>query len=187
MAKSNITQLIRESVQGDEKVLGQLFALIYEELHRIAAAKMRNEVANHTLQPTALVNEAYLRLIELKKIQWQNRGHFFAMAAKIMRRVLIDHAKNKKAGKRGGPGRICVTFDEQIHGAENDAVDLLALDEALDKLAKADPELAQIVELRFFAGMNLDEITSELGVSSGTIKRKWTKAKVWLFHELKRK
>jgi RNA polymerase sigma-70 factor (ECF subfamily) len=156
--------------------------LVQAELHRIAQNRLKAERLGHTLQPTALVNEAYLRLVDLTQMHWQNRAQFFAVAARIMRVVLVDAARAAHAAKRGG-GALRVTFDEALTPTGNNQP-LLALDEALNALAKRDPRKSQVVEMRFFGGLRVEEIASVLGVSSDTVTRDWNFAKAWLRHEL---
>ncbi len=156
---------------------------MYEELRQKAARYLRRERPGHTLQTTALINEAYLRLIDAKDIQWQSRAHFFAIAANLMRRVLVDHARRRDADKRGGPN-IRLTLDETIAVANETDVDLLAIDQALDRLATIDPQQARVVELRFFSGLSVEETAAALGVSPKTVKRDWSVARAWLRREI---
>ena len=159
-----------------------LVPIVYEELRRLAHHYMRGERAGHTLQTTALVNEAYMRLVEVKRIEWRSRGHFFAMAATTMRRVLVDHARERARDKRGG-GLVFTTLSG--HGVTSSpAIDVLALDEALDRLADMDPQQAQIVELRYFTGLTIEETAEALGISPATVKRDWTWARAWLYQRL---
>ena len=159
-----------------------LVALVYEELRRLAHHYMHGERANHTLQTTALVNEAYLRLTDLTRMQWRDRGHFFAMAATLMRRILVDHARDRARDKRGGGVIFTALQDEQV--AAPPTVDALALDAALDRLAAIDPLHARIVELRYFAGLTIEETSEALGISPATVKREWTWARAWLHRQL---
>jgi RNA polymerase sigma-70 factor, ECF subfamily len=178
-----ITTLLLQLRAGDKKAEAELFALVYEELRRIAARKMDAERGNHTLQTTALVHEAYLRLVRQENLEFQTRHHFFAVAAQTMRRILVDHARAHQAAKRGG-GFAC-NLDECAAITPEPSTDVLALDEALDRLSKFDSRQARIVEMRFFGGMGEEEIAGVLGVSSRTVKRDWTLAKAWLYGELR--
>jgi len=170
-----------EHKQGTES-LDEVVLLVYQELRRLAAHYLRGERANHTLQPTALVNEAYLCLAKQDGVRWQNRAHFLAIAANTMRRVLVDYARERGAVKRGGD-RKRVTLRSSIALDDRD-VDILALDEALQKLSGFDPEGARVVELRFFGGLTVEETAEAIGVSPATVKRTWTAAKAWLYREL---
>jgi RNA polymerase sigma-70 factor, ECF subfamily len=168
---------------GDRQSLDSLLPVVYQELRRLAAAYIRNEKPGQTLQPTALVHEAYLRLMKDRPERWQNRAHFCAIAAHSMRQILIERARARNAQKRWGD-KARVTLDEAlVHGGEQ-SVDLLALDSALERLAALDPEQARIVELRFFGGLTVEETADELGVSPATVKRHWTVARAWLTREL---
>jgi RNA polymerase sigma-70 factor (ECF subfamily) len=182
-----VTQLLLKYEQGDEKAISQLLPLVYHELKRLAQSYMRKENSAHTLQATALVHEAYFRLVDQKNVQWQNRSHFFGIAAQVMRRILIDHARAKLADKRGGTATK-IGFDEKLHVlmAEEDGPDVLALDQALTRLEELDPRQAKVVELRFFGGLNLEETAEVTGTSLATVKRDWTMAKAWLHRELTR-
>jgi RNA polymerase sigma-70 factor, ECF subfamily len=191
MAKpaGNITQLLDDYRSGNETALEKLLPQVYDQLHRIAAKYMRRENEKHTLQPTALVHEAFLRLVDGAQVDWQNRAHFFAVAANLMRRILVDHAKAKRAAKRGGGG-IHVSFDEQMHAsgtAEGTSEpDVLALDRALKKLAKTEERQARVVELRYFGGLSVEEVADALQASPATIKRDWAAAKLWLYREIQK-
>ncbi|HEX2640099.1 MAG TPA: ECF-type sigma factor, partial [Pyrinomonadaceae bacterium] len=154
--------------------------------HRQAAAYLRRERPNHTLQTTALVHEAYLKLIDQKQVEWKSRGHFFALAAQAMRRILVDHAKSRHREKRGGPNENVPLEDELLAVAEETNIDVIALDEALSRLAKFDPQQERIVEMRYFAGLSLDETAAALGISRATAARDWAVAKAWLHRELTR-
>lgn len=185
-ATARVTALLSRVEKGDRTALDQLLPLVYRELHRLAVAYMRRESSGHTLQPTALVNEAFLKLIDQHSVQWQNRAHFFGIAGQLMRRILIKHAVKKRALKRGGSG-VHVSFDESFHGEIVDGAptpDLLALDQALEKLERIDDRQARIVELRYFAGLRQQEIAHVLDISEATVKREWRVAKAWLFREL---
>ena len=179
----NITHLLKEWSAGDRRALDRLTPLVYEELHRQAARFLRRERPGHTLQTSALINEAYLRLIDAKDVQWQSRAHFFAIAANLMRRVLVDHARRRDAEKRGGT-HIRLTLDGTLAMANETDLDLLAIDEALDKLAVIDSQQARVVELRFFSGLSVEETAAALGVSPKTVKRDWSVARAWLRREM---
>jgi RNA polymerase sigma factor (TIGR02999 family) len=180
-----VTQLLLELKTGNRAAEERLVPLVYEELRRIAYARLRNESPNHSLQPTALVHEAYLRLTRLREIDWQSRSHFYAIAATVMRRILVDHARSTMALKRG-EGTISITLKDELVPATEREPEVLALNEALDKLARLDERQSKIVELRFSAGMNEEETGQILGVSARTVKRDWRVAKAWLFAELNR-
>jgi RNA polymerase sigma factor (TIGR02999 family) len=169
--------------RGERAALDQLLPLVHEELRRVARRHMRHERAGHTLQASALVNEAYLRLIEIKEVQWQNRLHFFAMASRLMRRILVDAARAKGYQKRdaGGPK---VSLDEAFEVADAPTPDVAAVDDALNALEAVDPRKCQVVELRFFGGLSVEETAEALHMSVGTIKRDWRLAKAWLAREL---
>ena len=179
----NITHLLKEWSDGDERALDRLTPLVYEELRQQAARYLRRERAGHTLQTTALINEAYLRLINAKDVQWQSRAHFFAIAANLMRRVLVDHARRRDAEKRGG-AHLRLTLDETLAVSSTADVDVLAIDEALNKLSTIDPQQALVVELRFFSGLSVEETAAALGVSPATVKRDWSVARAWLRREI---
>ena len=178
-----ITELLIDWGQGDQAALDKLMPLVYDELRRLANNYLRREAVGHTLQPTALVNEAYLKLVG-QKTNWQNRAHFFAISAKLMRRILVDHARQRQAVKRGGSEqqRLSITSAETI--VKQPAVDLLALNEALDELAKMDQQQGRIVELKFFAGLSIEETAEVLGISHATVERDWKMARAWLRRQL---
>ena len=178
-----VTDLLLAWGEGDQTALERLVPLVYEELHRLARRHMRSERSGHTLQTTALVNEAYLRLIDSSRVRWQNRAHFFAVAAQLMRRVLVDFARSRHNLKRGGAAHR-VTFEQALEVAEERSADFLALDEALDALAALNLRQAQVVELRYFGGLSEAETAEVLKVSVPTVKRDWRLAKVWLLREL---
>ena len=178
----DVSGLLARWAQQDPAARDELVALVYGELRKIAHGYLRNERGGHTLQTDALVNEAYLRLAGVDRLQWRDRTHFFAMAAMLMRRVLVDYARERGRDKRGG-GVSITSLDEHAVGGTQD-VDMLALDEALTRLAAMDPQQEKIVELRFFGGLTVDETAEELGVSPATVKRDWAIAKAWLYHEL---
>ena len=182
---SSPTALLLAWGHGDQAAFEQLVPLVHEELRRIARQHMGRERGEHTLQPTALVNEAYLRLIEVKRIQWQNRQHFFAMAARIMRRVLVDAARARRFHKRGG-GAPMVSLGDALDLSEEPDRDLVELDDALNALSIVDPRKAQVVEMRYFGGLSVEETADALQVSPGTVMRDWRLAKVWLLRELSR-
>ena len=178
-----ITQLLVAWSDGDEAALAELTPLVYEELHRLAHHYMRQERAGHTLQTTALVNEAYVRLIEWKQVRWQNRAHFFAVSAQLMRRILVDFARTRGYQKRGG-GAATVQLDDAVLVSDEKGTDLVALDEALVALAEIDVRQSKVVELRFFGGLSIDETAEVLKVSEGTVRRDWSIASAWLHREL---
>jgi RNA polymerase sigma factor (TIGR02999 family) len=184
-SRQDVTELLMAWGNGDKDALSRLTPLVYEELHRLAEGYMRREHAGHTLQTTALVNEAYIRLVDSSRVRWQNRAHFFAVAAQLMRRVLVDFARNRRYQKRGGDWRQ-VTLGEGLGLATTLDSDLVALDEALEGLAKLDPRKARVVELRFFGGLSLEETAEAMQVSTDTVGRDWRAAKAWLMRELKR-
>ena len=175
----NVTQLLVNWSNGDQAALDQLLPLVNDELRRLARNYLRRENPGHTLQPTALVNEAYLRLIDQQNVQWQNRAHFFGIAAQLMRRILVDHARRHAYAKRGG-GAIQVSFDEGMAVTEAKAAELLAVHEALEQLTKLDERKGRIVVLRFFGGLSLEEVAEVLSISSPTVQREWRAAKAWL-------
>ena len=177
------TALLRAWGAGDAAALEQLIPLVHDELKRLARRFMGGERAGHTLQPTALVNEAYLRLVDLRQMRWQDRAHFLAMAARLMRRILVDAARSKGYRKRGGDARR-VSFDEALIVTDAPGEDLVALDEALTHFAAVSPRRAEVVELRFFGGLSVGETAEALKVSPETVKRDWKLAKVWLLREL---
>jgi len=183
MSAPDVTALLGDWSRGNRTALSQLLPLVYAELRRVAARQLRNERPDHTLQPTALVHEAYIRLVDQRQVDWQNRAHFFGVAAQVMRRILVDHARRHGANKRG-QGVRCVSMDEAQDVAAPNEIPVLALDHALDRLAKVDAELTRIVELRAFGGLTIEEAAHVLGVSPSTAKRDWRTAKAWLNREL---
>ena len=183
MPSQDMTQLLVAWSQGDAQALETLVPLVEAELHRLARRYLNQERPGHTLQPTALVNEAYLRLIDWKNVQWQNRAHFFGVSANLMRRILVDHIRRQQFQKRGG-NAAQVTFDEKVMGGTLRSPDLVALDDALRELAALDPRKAEIVELRFFGGLSVDETAEVLKISPRTVKREWSLAQAWLYAEL---
>ena len=183
MSSPDVTALLGDWSRGNRTALSQLRPLVYAELRRVAARQLRSERPDHTLQPTALVHEAYMRLVDQRQVDWQNRAHFFGVAAQVMRRILVDHARRHGANKRG-QGVRCVSIDEAHDVAAPNEIPVLALDHALDRLAKVDAELTRIVELRAFGGLTIEEAAHVLGVSPSTAKRDWRTAKAWLSREL---
>jgi RNA polymerase sigma factor (TIGR02999 family) len=181
-APHDVTRLLEDLNSGREQALEELLPVVYRELRRQAARYLRRERQNHTLQPTALVNEAFLKLVD-QKVQWQNRAHFFGVAAQAMRRILIDHARTHQRVKRGGVAPK-VTLDDAMIAAEERSIDVLALDEALERLAALDERQARVVELRFFAGLSVEETAEVMKISPATVKREWSMAKAWLHAEL---
>lgn len=181
--QNDVTRLLINWTNGDKGALEELMPLVYGELRRLAGRYLRRERADHTLQSTALVNEAFLRLVDQKNVQWQNRAHFFGVAAQMIRRILVDHARAHQAGKRGG-GAPKLSLDEALGVPERKDLDLLALDEALTGLAKMDEQQSRIVELRFFGGLSIEDTAEVLGISPATVKRDWTMAKAWLYRDM---
>jgi len=181
-----VTVLLSALKQGDDAAAARLMPLIYDELRRLAGSYMRRERTDHTLQATALVHEAYLKLVEQRSTDWQNRAHFFGVAAQLMRRILVDHARGHTRQKRGGE-HAKVSLDEALVFAEQQADEVLAVDDSLNQLAKMDPRQARVVELRFFGGLSVEETADVLGVSPKTIKREWSVAKAWLTADLKQR
>jgi RNA polymerase sigma factor (TIGR02999 family) len=180
----DITQLLSELRNGDQAALERLTPLVYRELRRIAAGFMRRERADHTLEPTALVHEAYMRLVKQRDVEWQNRAHFLGVAAQQMRRVLLNHARARQTAKRAGV-RAKVTLDDaRVPLLERD-VELIALDDALRALAAKDPQLSRLVELRYFGGLTIEETAEVLGVSHATVEREWAHARAWLLREIR--
>lgn len=180
-----VTQLLLAWNNGDQAALEELMPLVYNELHRLANNCLRWERQGHTIEATALVNEAYLRLVDQRQVEWQNRTHFFSIAARIMRRILVQYARDRKAEKRGG-GAQRVSLEKVILLAEERNVDIIALDDALNLLAQNDPRKSQLVELRFFSGLTFEEASEILGISLITAKRDWAMAKAWLHRELQK-
>ena len=180
----DISQLLIDWSKGDQAALEKLMPLVYDELRRLASNYLRRERPSHTLQPTALVNEAYLKLVDQRHAKWQNRAHFFGISAQLMRRVLVDHARQHQAVKRGGSKqqRLSITSAERI--VKQPEIDLLALNEALDELTMMDPQQAQIVELKFFGGLSIEETAEVLGISHATVERDWKMARAWLRRQL---
>jgi len=183
IAPDNVTLLLRKWSEGDDSALEQLTPLVYDELHRLAHQHMRREKAGHILQTSALINEAYLRLVDQPQVHWQNRAHFFGVAARLMRRILVDAARKRDALKRGG-SLIQVPMDEATNLAQDQAANILALDDALDQLKTIDARQSDIVELRFFGGLSIEEAADLLKVSAGTVMRDWTFARAWLRQQM---
>jgi RNA polymerase sigma factor (TIGR02999 family) len=179
----DVTQLLIAWNEGDQAALDRLIPIVYQELRRIAVRHMRRERSGHTLQTTALVNEAYLRLINARDVRWQNRAHFFAISAQLMRRILVDFARRRNQQKRGG-AITKVTLDEGLAVSQQESPDIAALDEALGRLAALDQRQAKIVELRYFGGLTEEETAEVLKVSVRTVRRDWTLARAWLYREL---
>lgn len=180
-----VTQLLVAWSDGDRAALDELTPLVYEELHRLARNHMTRERQGHTLQTSALVNEAYVRLIDQRNVRWQNRAQFFSIASRLMRRILVDHARSHHYAKRGGDVRR-VSLDEAAVVAQEQAAELLALDDALKSLAAIDPRKCQVIELRFFGGMSVEESAEVLGVSAVTVMRDWSTAKAWLHRAMEK-
>jgi RNA polymerase sigma factor (TIGR02999 family) len=181
----DVTKLLGQWQGGDREALNALTPLVYNELRRLAQSYINRERGNHTLQGTALVHEAYLRLIDQRQMEWHSRNHFFALAAELIRRILVDHARAKVAAKRGGHN-IKLSLQDAIEPASNEDLDLVALDDALQLLARTDPQQSRIVELRYFAGLKIEETAEVLDISPATVKRDWTVAKAFLKREILR-
>ena len=187
MAEENVTQLLVSWGNGDRAALDALAPMVYDELRRLAQSYLRRERSDHTLQGTALVNEAYLRLVDQRNVQWQNRAHFFGVAAQMIRRILVDHARGHQAAKRGA-GAAKLSLDEAlgVPGSHQD-LNLVNLDEALETLQTLDPRQARVIELRYFTGLSIEETAEVVGISPATVKREWTAARAWLYRELSRR
>jgi RNA polymerase sigma-70 factor (ECF subfamily) len=182
-SRGDITQLLQRVSSSGGEGLDELLEVVHAELRRQAARYLRRERKNHTLQPTALVNEAFMKLVDQRNVRWQNRAHFFGIAAQAMRRIVIDHARTRQRVKRGGVQQA-VTLDEAMIAAESRSIDVLALDQALKRLEALDPRQAKIVELRYFAGLSVEETAEVTGLSPATVKRDWAMARAWLHSEL---
>jgi len=183
-----ITQLLIKWSEGDETALHQLTPLVYDELRRLARSYLRRHAFRNSLQPTVVVHEAWLKLVDQRQITWQNRAQFFGLAAKVMRDLLVDHARARRAAKRGGgQERLSLSVAADYGGQSGEQIDLLALDEALQRLAEINPRRSQVVELRFFGGLTGAETAAALGVSDGTVERDWNLARAWLYNELSKK
>lgn len=176
--------MLKKWSEGNQEVLDKLMPLVYEELRRQASRYLRRERANHTLQTTALIHEAYLKLIDQNQVEWQNRTHFFAIAAQAMRRILVDYARERNREKRGGAAENLPLEEAAFVVSEEKSVDLVALDEALTRLAEFDERQARVVELRYFSGLSIDETADILGVSNVTVRRDWNMAKAWLHQQI---
>jgi RNA polymerase sigma factor (TIGR02999 family) len=181
--KHEISQLLDAWSSGNQSALDELYPLVYDELHRLASRYMSRERKGHTLQTTALINEAYVRLVDQRNIHWANRSHFFAISAQIMRRILIDHARRHAYAKRGG-GQHPVTLDETATLQVERAAEMIRLDDALQSLAEIDPRRSRVVELRYFGGLSNEEIAETLKISPNTVTRDWNMARAWLYQEL---
>jgi RNA polymerase sigma factor (TIGR02999 family) len=179
----DVTQLLKQLSSGNQDVLAELIPLVYDELRRLAAYHMRQERSNHTLQATALVHEAYLRLVDQRHVDWKNHSHFLGVAAHLMRRILLMHVRRRNAEKRGG-SYARIALDEAVVFTCEQSADLIALDELLKELESLDPQQARIVELRFFGGLSVEETAELMGISPATVKRDWAMAKAWLAREL---
>lgn len=184
LPEQSITQLLTRWSDGDETALDKLMPIVYSELRRLAANYLRRERANHTLQPTALVNEAYLKLIDQKSARWQNRAQFYGIAAQLMRRILVDHARQHKAAKRGGSDQLRLSITSAGNLATKPDLDVLSLHEALEELATLDPQQERIVELKFFGGLSIEETAEVVGVGHATVERDWKMARAWLRRKL---
>ena len=180
---AKVNDLLVAWSKGDEGALTTLLPLVYDELRQLARRQLRGERDGHTLQPTALVHEAYARLVDQASVQWQGRTHFFAVAAQTMRRILVDHARKRHAAKRGGQP-IQITLDATLAVADRRDVDVIALDDALNALAILDTTQAKLVELRYFSGLGIEETAKVLGISPATVKREWSTARAWLYREM---
>lgn len=184
--RRDVARMPENTPSGNERGLSDLIPLVYAELKRLAAYYLQQERSDHTLQPTALVHEAYIKLAGQKNVQWESRTHFVRFAAQVMRRVLVDYSRGHNAAKRGGQSRK-IYVAEAVPGVIDRAADVIAIDEALTRLAEFDPEQARIVELRFFGGLSIEETADALGISTPTVKRNWNVAKAWLTREMSRK
>lgn len=184
-SNNQVTELLQRWKSGDEEALEHLTPLVYDQLHRLAHQYIRNERRGHTLQTTALVNEAYVRLVDYKEVDWQNRAHFFAVSAVVMRRILVDYARQRTSHKRGGQN-FQVNLTDNLAFTSQRAAELIALDEAIESLSRLFPRRSKVVELRYFGGLNNTEASAVLKVSEATIERDWRFAKAWLYRELKK-
>jgi len=186
MSVPDVTLLLKNWRDGNRAALDELTPVVYDELRRLASSYMRRERSDHTLQSTALVNEAFLKLCDQRQVEWKNRAHFFGIAAQMIRRILVDHARAHKAEKRGG-GIGALSLDEAIGVPEKRDLEVLSLNDALEALQELDPKQARIVELRFFTGLSIEETAEVVGVSPATVKREWVAARAWLFREISRR
>jgi len=184
ISQTGVTDLLVHWSEGDQEALNKLIPLVYDELHKLASRYLRRERRDHTLQTTAVVHEAYLKLVNQRDANFENRLHFFAVAAQIMRRILVDYARRHHASKRGGD-LYKLSLDEALVTSEEKGADLLALDEALERLAAIDPRQSRVVELRVFAGLTLEETAQALNISPSTVRREWSMAKAWLHRQIK--
>ena len=182
-AAHEVTQLLADWANGDPEALDRLTPLVYGELRQVAAGYLRRERADHTLQPTALVHEAYLRLVDQQNTSWRDRSHFYGIAARLMRQILVEHARHRRAAKRDGGYKVTLNGAER--SLQERTVDLMALDDALQDLARLDPRQSWIEELRYFGGLTVEETAEALKISPATVQREWTTAKVWLRHEMR--
>lgn len=182
---TDVTLILKQLSAGDQEAVNKLVPVLYDELRRLAAYYLRKERSDHTLQATALVHEAYVRLVDQREVEWKNRNHFFAVAAQLMRRVLLDHARKHQAVKRGGP-LPKVKLDDVVAMCEENAAELVALDGLLNRLSTIDPQQTRVVELRFFGGMSVEETAEVMNISPATVKREWAMAKAWFARELSR-
>jgi len=182
-SRNDVTELLVAWNNGNQAARDLLMSLVYDELHRLARQYMRRESPGHTLQTSALVNEAFVRLVDQKNVRWQNRAHFFGIAAQLMRRILVDHARSRQTTKRGGAVQD-ISFDDALYVSDERNTEVVAVHEALEQLSKFDYRKGQIVELRFFGGLSIDETAEVLGVSPGTVMRDWTLSKAWLRREI---
>ena len=183
---SPVTELLVRWREGDREALESLMPLVYDELRRLAHHYLQRERSDHTLQSTALVHEAYMRLAGQNAPQWQNRAHFFGIAARVMRQILVEYARAHSAAKRGGASPCKITLDESLQLEQRTDVDVIALDGALDRLSELDPQQSRIVELRFFTGLTIEDTSEVMGLSPATVKRDWTSARAWLHREIAR-
>ena len=183
-SEHDVTALLHDCCRGNQAVKEQLFELVYDAMRKLARSHLRRERADHTLQPTALVHEAYVRLVDQSRVEWQNRAQFLGIASQMMRRILVDHARAKHAERRGG-GVANVPFEDAFAKVETDE-NLIRIHEALDGLAKVDPQGAKVVELRYFGGLSIEETAEVMGTSASTVKREWAAARTWLYRELSR-
>lgn len=184
-ASGDVTGLLLQWNEGSQEARERLIALVYQELRRLAARALRSERSDHTLQPTALVHEAYLKLVDQRKVQWRNRAHFFAVAAGLMRRILVDHARRHRAARRGGTAPKMSIAEDAVAAPGGPDVDLIALDVALTELHAFDPDQSRVVELRFFGGLTVEETAEAVGASRATVQRDWSMARAWLRERLR--
>jgi len=184
LSQTGVTELLANWSKGDQEALNKLMPLVYDELHKLASRYLRRERQDHTLQTTALVHEAYLKLVDQRNANWENRVQFFAVSAQLMRRILVDYARRHRASKRGGD-LYRLSLDDALVSTEEKDAELLGLDEALDRLAAIDPQQSRVVELRIFAGLTLEETGQALNISPRTVRREWNMAKAWLHRQIK--